>query len=251
MVADSWSQTRALEHDWTILVQARDTRRTLSGWAQTEPMLAGFTDLEQLRHAAHDRAAPARGDAILYALARLAATDGGDDVLAARVVLQLLLPGATRLIRRVTAMYGDADEAEAAVLAELTVGIRTYPWRRRRQRVAANLLLDCHQRLLREQRRNRGQMPAGLDLDLTTEAPTGAEPTAQERTEIIDLFLWAHREGILNEAEALLVAANRVDEIPIADLATRLGVKARRLFEVRADAEQRLRAALHRTRLAA
>src|SRR5690606_40009859 len=82
---------------------------------------------------------------ILAALVRLAAVTGHGDQFAARMVLQLLVPGAIRLARSLAAHGGDLAAIEAAVFAELAILIRTYPWQRRPRSTAANLLLDCRQ----------------------------------------------------------------------------------------------------------
>jgi hypothetical protein len=236
---------KRMEDDWQLLVGSSRARAALAMWAGREPALAGYVDLAELRAVTEDRRGKARSDEILAALARLAAHDGGDDELAARVLLQLLLCGAVRLAQRIGAVTGDQVEAEANVLAELTVLIRTYPWQRRPRRIAANLLLDCQQRLSRAARRHRGEVPAGLEPPLPAgEADLAAGREADERVEVIDLFLWARRQGVLSAEEALLLAANRVDEIPVRQLTARLGRSATALFDLRTAAEGRLRAAL-------
>ncbi|MEU1813014.1 hypothetical protein [Micromonospora aurantiaca (nom. illeg.)] len=232
-----------MEHEWEALTQSSAAAAALRRWADVEPALAGWSDLVALRTATEDRADPARSDAILAGLVRLAARDGGDDELAARVLLQLVLPGAVRLGRRIGAVTGDPVDAEATVLAELATLIRAYPWRRRPHRIAANLLLDCQQRLSRAARRVRGEVPVGLEPALLVDGQAAAGPD-DERVELLDLFLWACREGVLTVEETLLVAANRIDEVPIRQLTGRFGRSAASLFALRANAEQRLRAAI-------
>jgi hypothetical protein len=235
---------RRMEIEWAALTASSAAIAALAGWARREPALAGWGDLAALRAATEDRTDPARSDAILAALVRLAARDGGDDQLATRALLQLLLCGAVRLARRITAAVGDPVEAEANVLGELAALIRTYPWRRRPRHVAANLLLDCQQKLARAARRSRGEVPVGLDpVDNAVSAPA-AERALSEHAEVIDLFLWARREGVLSAEEALLLAANRVDEVPVRQLTGRFGRSATALFAMRSAAEERLRSAL-------
>jgi hypothetical protein len=234
---------RRMEAEWQALVASRIATASLTRWALSYPALAGYADLAAVRAATEDRTDKARSDAILAALVRLAARDGGDDATATRVLLQLLLSGAVRLVQRITAVTGDPVEAEADVLAELTALIRTYPWRRRPRRIAANLLLDCQQHLSRAARRGRGDVPVGLTpIEDGPDLSAGQE--ADERVEVIDLFLWAQRHGVLTAEEALLLAAHRVDEIPVRQLTTRLGRSATGLFVLRSNAERRLRDAL-------
>ena len=62
--------------------------------------------------------------------------------------------------------------------------------------------------------------------------------------ELHDLITWARRRQVLNDLEARLLIANRVADIPINVLAKRYGRSRSSLFQIRAAAEQRLRAAL-------
>lgn len=235
---------RRMQDEWQQLAAASASTAALARWARQYPALDGYADLTAVRAATEDRRDKTRSDGVLAALARLAARDGGDDMLAARVLLQLLLPGAIRLAQRITAVTGDPVEAEADVLAQLTMLIRTYPWQRRPKRIAANLLLDCQQQLTRAARRSRGDVPAGLQPICEEEPDPAASREADERVEVIDLFLWAQTRGVLNAEEALLLAAHRVDEIPVRQLVGPLGRSATGLFALRAGAEARLRTAL-------
>lgn len=85
----------ALDHDWALLCRQHRRSHTVAAWAQTEPALAG------LRHLA-DAIPPIGVDRapIAGAVARLHVA--GDD-LAARTLLQLLVPGLIRL----TALWGN------------------------------------------------------------------------------------------------------------------------------------------------
>lgn len=230
-----------LQAEWEALVSSPAADRALAGWGRTEPALAGWSDLESLRATCHDPSDPARSDAILAALVRLAAVDGHGDVLAARVVLQLLVPGALRLVRKLAPRYGgDVPATEAAVFAELVVLIRTYPWRRRPSRTAANLLLDCRQRLTRSMQRSHREQLAGL---VPQEAETAC--TMDEGALAVGhLLWWACRRGVLHRWEAELLFASHVAEIPMQRLQDRFGRKRSSLFADRAAAEQRLRRAL-------
>lgn len=235
---------RQMQDEWQALTASPATTRALVRWAAAYPALADYADLPALQAATEDRSDKERSDAILAALARLAARDGGDDPLAARVLLQLLMAGAVRLAQRITAVTGDPIGAQTDVLAELAALIRTYPWRRRPRRIAANLLLDCQQRLSRAARHNRGEVPVGLQPLPDNETDPAASREADERVEVIDLFVWAQTRGVLSAEEALLLAAHRVDEIPVRQLTGRFGRSATGLFALRNNAESRLRDAL-------
>ncbi|MPZ27292.1 MAG: hypothetical protein GEV12_13000 [Micromonosporaceae bacterium] len=235
--------THRLDNEWLHLVSSPATAAALARWGRLEPALDGWADLDALRAAVHDRADLERGDQILAALVRLAAVTGHGDVLAARVVLQLLVPGAIRLGQSLAAMVGDQHTSEAAVFAELTILIRTYPWQRRPRRIAANLLLDCRQRLIRTHHRTRPEISAGLSLHDTTSTATTAADN-DERLALHDLLWWARRHGILNRFEAQLLVASHVADIPMSQLVNRFGRSRSTLFTIRASAEERLRRAL-------
>lgn len=233
--------THRLDAEWQHLVSSPTAAAALTRWGCLEPAIDGWADLDALRAAAHDRAELERGDRILAALVRLAAVTGHSDILAARVVLQLLVPGAIRLGQSLTAMIGDPATSEAAVFAELTILIRTYPWQRRPHRIAANLLLDCRQRLIRHHHRSRPEISAGLRLH---EVTTADHADSTDRLALHDLLWWARRRGILNRFEAQLLVASHVADIPMEQLTTRFGRSRSTLFTIRASAEERLRRAL-------
>lgn len=234
---------RRLDTEWQHLVTSPAAAAALARWRHLEPALDGLANLDTLRTAVHDRTNLERGDQILAALVRLAAVTGHGDQLAARVVLQLLVPGAIRLGQSLATMIGDPATSEAAVFAELTILIRTYPWQRRPGRIAANLLLDCRQRLIRHYHRTRPEICAGLWL-YDTSVPSQADGT--DRLALHDLLWWARRRGILNRFEAQLLVASHVADIPMNQLAAQFGRSRSTLFTIRASAEERLRRALDR-----
>jgi hypothetical protein len=235
-----------MDAEWQHLARSPLATHALQRWAQHHPALAGLRDLHHLRTLTYDRNDPERSDRILAALVEQAAVNGGDDPLATRTLLQLLLPGATRLVNGIAAISGDRDDAEATVAAELTIGIRCFPWQRRHRAIAANLLLDCRQRLARRRLRTRNEIAAGLQ-------PGDAHPGAPDRSVDLDqdgtvalkqLLSWAQQHHVLNRFEASLLVSWHVYQIPVPQLVTRLGRSRSRLFEIRAAAEQRLRHAL-------
>jgi hypothetical protein len=233
------SLTHRLDAEWRHLVSSPATAQALVRWSRLEPAIESLSDLEQLRATVHDRTNIERGDSILAALVRLGAVSGHGDLLAARVVLQLLVPGAIRLAQSLAPMVGDQATSEAVVFAELTILIRTYPWERRPRRIAANLLLDCRQRLVRSHDRTRPEISAGLSLYDANAATDG-----DNRSALPDVLWWAHRRGILSRFETQLLFASHVADIPMNQLVSRFGRSRSTLFTIRASAEARLRQAL-------
>jgi hypothetical protein len=126
-----------LDSDWATLAESAAATTALRRWRREEPALAPFSTMAELVQAAHRRGAPAECDRILVALARRAGSDG----LAARTLLQTLLPGARALAWRLW-WLGGPEERAAAVVGALYERIRTYPFARRPAKVAANALAD-------------------------------------------------------------------------------------------------------------
>lgn len=78
--------------------------------------------------------AGARMKCLALALVRVAAVDGMNDPDAATVLVHLLEAGVRRLVRQISELSSDAVPL---VLGELTVRIRSFPWRRRTRAHAA------------------------------------------------------------------------------------------------------------------
>ena len=136
--ADERDLIERLEAEWPALASGPLLGR-LRIWSEQEPALASFATpqqlLRQLRGLRGDHRAE---DEILAALLRQAQTDP----LAARVVLQALLPGLKALARRILLEASERDELWSALLAHCWERIRSYPLERRPTRIAANMLLD-------------------------------------------------------------------------------------------------------------
>lgn len=199
----------ALECEWEALVTT-----TLSGrlrrWSQREPRLAAFSTaselISSLRRLRGDHDAE---NAILAALLREARTDP----LAARVVLQALLPGLKRLAGRLLHTAAERDELWSLLLAHGWERIRSYPLERRPRRIAANLLLDtAHATLttLAAERRSRVQ---ACELEATPAEPIAAA----DEVEVV--LARAVRAGALSREEAVLILQTRIEGVPLASLA--------------------------------
>ena len=222
--------------------------------------------LGDLLQATERRGDPEASDQILAALAHLATTTDGDndnsdgadhDPLAARVLLQMLLPGAKALARRL-GWLGDTQERAAAITATLYEQIRTYPITRRPARIAANLLADTQQRLIRRSGLGSGigtgtpsrggtTLAAVLPLSLDALAAGGeaalpalppAGPTPAE--ELLALLAWAVRAGALTAAQARMIGQSRIADVPCEQLGAVAGLGAHSLRRRRQRAEQTL-----------
>lgn len=128
-------------------------------WAADDPRLRVVDDFEDLRDwlasVGRDDA-----DAVLLALATLAATDGGDDVAAAGALAKCLLPGACVTANRLRhlvhkghlrpSLSGPTGQrVDELVASQLWIEVRTFPWRRL-TRVASNILVSTRLGVLYE-----------------------------------------------------------------------------------------------------
>ena len=124
-----------LDREWAELATSSRARRALMRWVNTNPDLAGNDDLGEVLACRRD---PVRSQPVLRALALLAP----DDEIAARTLLQMMLPGLITLAARA----GNDDEAAIDEIISLAwERIRTYPCQRTSS-VAANIILDVRKR---------------------------------------------------------------------------------------------------------
>lgn len=109
-------------------------------------------------------AEPAAADAVLCALAQMAAADGGDDVDAAKVLAWMLLPAACRIASGF-ARVADIDEH---VAAQLWIEVRSFSWATT-TKVAANIA---------------GRLRKHLTTDLS-ELPIASHPIPQAESGVV------------------------------------------------------------------
>lgn len=177
-------------------------------------------------------ASPEDADGVLLALVARAVDD---DELAARVLLQLLLPGTRNLARRWWAL-GDHDERAAAAVGAVYGRIRTYPLQRRPGRVAANVLMDA----ARDLRRAVPRVVAtpSPDPDPATGQPNEAPTHAA--LELAEVLSDAVADGLLDAQDAQLIARSRIAGHRVADIARHHRLGTRALWDRRQRAEAKL-----------
>lgn len=183
-----------------------DDKGVFPGWVEVAPKLSGYRihTVSDLFGALEPGTHSNRWDPLLSGLLQVAAPDGGDQSDAVLALLHAMAPGAVRLVRR--------GFDEALVLGQLTVTVRSFPWRTRTQSVAANLLLDTEHALCREthparmRTRRRAQplteipidMHAGLVDGSAGSYPAGASHPAERSVDLVDLLRWARRVGVVD-----------------------------------------------------
>jgi hypothetical protein len=223
-----------LDDEWRRLSADRGGRRRLREVCDAAGGALSLGDVERFVRAAH----PAEADRVLLGLVRRAVAG---DALAARVLLQLLLPGTRALARRWWAL-GDADERAAAAVTAVYHRIRHYPIERRPGRVAANILLDAAQelrravpKLLATPSADPAAQAAVLDRGWTVHGPV--EHPAVELTEVLADAVAA---GIVERGDAELIARSRIGGQRVADIAQHRGLRPRTLWDRRQRAEDAL-----------
>jgi hypothetical protein len=216
-----------LDREWSELATSPRARRALIRWANDHPALAGLRDLDELLANRRDNT---RAPALLGALAALAP----NDELAARTLLQALVPGLARL----SSLTGNDDPA--AIDEMVSLGwerIRTYPTTRRGS-VAGNVLLDVRKRY----RKHRLiEVPASLELtgDPEDDACTPEDEVLGRL--LIEELEAAEREGVVSAPVLRLILRTRLGGESLGEVATELQVAPHVLCQRRWRAEQRLR----------
>jgi DNA-directed RNA polymerase specialized sigma24 family protein len=181
-------------------------------------------------------AAADAADALLWELVGRARTDQ----LAARVVLQRLLPGLSAVARRQGRCMADHLQAFDDVLAAAWSVIRNFPVERRRRHVAAALLRDCEYHAFRRERR-RMLVHDYTANDLLDRAVEPGEVTAEPLFEVLEVIAQAGRHLVDGDAALLgVLLSGKQLRVVAADLA----VSERTVRNHRDAIVHRLRAAL-------
>jgi hypothetical protein len=223
-----------LDDEWRRLSTDRGAPRRLRDVCDAAGGAMSLGDVERFVRAAH----PADADRVLLALVRRAVAG---DALAARVLLQLLLPGTRTLARRWWAL-GDADERAAAAVTAVYHRIRHYPIERRPGRVAANVLLDAAHEL----RRAVPKLLATPSADPAAQAAVLDRAWTMHRSvehpavELTEVLADAVAAGIVERDDAELIARSRIGGQRVADIAQHRGLRPRTLWDRRQRAEDAL-----------
>src|SRR3954454_6798115 len=198
---------------WPALA-ARLDDAVLARWTEGVPDLAGLTTVADLL-AVWSADGGDRTNAVLAALVRLAAVDGGRDDDALLLSLHLL----SGLVWTMAAQLRDlSPDIVAVVVGELACQIRRYPWRRRPRAVAANLRAETRRAVLAELcPRSRRHPDRGEFLTLDGDVTRLVQATAcdqREDLDVADLLRWAVRSGVDVADVALLVATECRRDLP-------------------------------------
>ena len=227
----------SLDWDWATLCSSWRGNRALAAWSQ-DPALQGFAGLAALVAQLHSRGRPEEADRILHALLRRAP----EDEVAARTVLQAMMPGLKSLMSAYR-LTGDSEEVATPVIEAAYERIRRYPCDRRQSKVAANLIWDTRQTLWRAAQREAARLAPlePITQEMADALPVTAGPSPTE--ELLELVTEAVRRGRLPRTSARLVLLTRVADVSAEALAAESGTKAQTVRQLRRRAEATLAAA--------
>jgi hypothetical protein len=217
-----------LDNDWSGLIAGGEARRACLRWNRQDPALANVACVNELVNEIRTCGDPAKSDAILSALVRLAAAD----TVAARTVLQALVPGMRCLCRKLAGL-GETEDVDATIVACAWERIRTYPHDRRPNRVAANVLLDTRKRTLRA-------LATSTEIPFA-DLPWDGAPVPQENDDLNAALDAAIQSNLLTADEASLILATRVDGQTLKAEADRRATTSAAIGKRRARAEARLK----------
>ena len=220
---------RRLALEWARLRTRPDTLRRAAGWGLIE---GSIDDLDQVLEAVgFETLRTPEAEQRLRQLVSLAS----DDELAARVLVQRLLPGLLAVVgKRRRGGYGDTVFDE--LLATLWISIRTYNPGRNPACIAAALISDAEYRAFRSAARKRSSTERPTDIDDSFHAAPDPVCASDELNDLLNDALDA---GVPDDDIDLV---RQLVETPTAiDLARRLNVTPRTIRNRRARITDRLR----------
>jgi hypothetical protein len=225
-----------LDDEWRQLSEDRVAARRLRAVCAVAGDARTLGGIERfVRQAGHEDA-----DLVLLTLVARAVER---DALAARVLLQLLLPGTRALARRWWAL-GDPDERAAAAVTAVYHRICHYPLDRRPGRVAANILMDSAQELRRAVPR-LVTVPSDDPVESVPRHLRSAHhrPDLHPALELSEVLQDAVADGVVDRGDAELIARSRIAGHRMADIAQHRGLRPRTVWDRRQRAEHALVAA--------
>ncbi|MEK0098550.1 hypothetical protein WDA79_08575 [Streptomyces sp. A475] len=141
-----------LDVEWALVCAAPGNGALVRGWLEEAGVAAAgelSLELRELVAALGARRDAVFSDRWLIALLDRAAGEGQEAQLAARVVVQAMVPGMVRLTQSLLTPQRDFDDVAQVVVGCLYVVARTFPLRRR-AKVAANVMLETLHHVSRE-----------------------------------------------------------------------------------------------------
>lgn len=230
-----------LDREWTRMGRRPALLETVRRWNlhdPGDPPIASLDDL--LRRTGHRADATPQSNDLLARLIGWAKSDP----LAARIVLQRILPGLLAIVRDEQQRAPDVDAFDA-LLAEAWMSIVRYPVEARDRDVAARLLTDARHRAFTNPRRRR-RVPESLCPPHRLDEPDA--PIDRSSFEELTGLLADARDNGLPERDVEVVAGI-VNHGSAAQLAVVVRMDARSIRYRRDQAIKRLRSFIREPRL--
>jgi hypothetical protein len=221
-----------LEREWSRLSHDRSAAGELDDVCHLAGNATSLADVERYVRTA----LPADADRVLVALVTRAVAGG---TLAARVLLQLLLPGTRSLARQWWAL-GDHEERAAAAVLAVYQRIHSYPLARRPARIAANILMDAARELRQAVPHVAFTLSSDPTIHRTASGAANPEPVLHPALELAEVLLDAVHDEIIDADDAALIARSRIGGDRVADIAEHRGSRPRTLWDRRLRAENTL-----------
>lgn len=235
---------RRLETEWRATAGSWWLRRRLQTWAAEDSRLA-FEDGHSLVAAAQRRDVSdcADRDRVLAALL----DRFGEDPVARRVALQVVLPGIKSLIDGLRGW--DVEERAARVVATAMDVLAYCAAEPAGTPPNFRIFANTRRRVLRAAIRDRSEPLVLVDDFTYFEDPDGFEVVhGDEKQRLEELVEWVRERGRMREETARLVVLTRAGGVSVDELATLNDIHPQTLRQQRLRAEQRLRRSLSLTR---
>jgi hypothetical protein len=222
-----------LQREWNLLSSRRSAVVRATAWKLTPRVLSSLDELLVLTGLGPGPVHPASDETMrrLVTLAR-------HDDLAARVVLQRMLPGLSNCAKRNASGFDSQLDALDELLSEAWTVIRSFPIDRRDRYVIKNLLRDCEYRAFLKFRRRMLEQkvtdPSHLDRAVEVD-DTGGEPMIT----IVELLARARTAGMSHDDLEVVVAL--LNTSTVKEAATVLRVTDRTVRNRRHAVVQQLR----------
>ena len=193
-----------LNAEWDHLCVDLRTADEVAGWRTTEPALAGLTDLSELTSYVGRNP-----DAVLLALLRLG---HAGHQLAARAVLQAMVPKIVRIAASQPAWCWREADVLAVAVAAMWEKITTYPLADRPRSVAAQLALDTLKIVVATTTSSSKAGSQEVSIDFSGSGQAGEqprwddEPVQSAGEEVLSVLHRAVERGVIRVSDAQLLA---------------------------------------------
>lgn len=228
---------RLIIDEWNRLAHQPSVLRRVNSWEFLPRPAEDLDDL--LTMCGFNRAVDdSDADHILWNVVRLAT----EDELAAQVVLHRIMPALMSIARRRGRIVkGGIQTAMSETIAAAWIVIRTYPWQRRLNKVAANLVRDTEYHAFVRPNRLKRVSETAVSDDVLGHL-SGTRTVVDDDTELDDVLCEAEQLGVASEHIELLreLAAGRHG----GEIAAERGLSARTIRNHRRAAIDAVREAL-------